>query len=151
VFLAADNRRGMKLLSNLTSTRVAASPCHPDRGEAQWRDLRFSGSPLGMFFDRPQRKGGTCGLAEVAALQLRPSASQAFRKVTALPFVISTEAYPDFLLRSASDVHGCGFRQRKPHDVNQRNGSPQEIRGSAVQRSAVSPALSWKCFPNNAC
>ncbi len=27
---------------------------------------------------------------------------------TALPFVISTEAYPDFLLRAASDDHVCG-------------------------------------------
>jgi hypothetical protein len=25
-------------------------PCHPDRSEAQWRDLRFGGSFLEMFF-----------------------------------------------------------------------------------------------------
>jgi hypothetical protein len=29
----------------------------------------------------------------------------------ALSFVISTEAYPDFLLRAASDNHVCGFPQ----------------------------------------
>jgi hypothetical protein len=28
---------------------------------------------------------------------------------TALPFVISTEAYPDFLLRAAGNDHVCGF------------------------------------------
>jgi hypothetical protein len=28
---------------------------------------------------------------------------------TALPFVISTEAYPDFLLRRTHQDHGCGF------------------------------------------
>jgi hypothetical protein len=27
----------------------------------------------------------------------------------ALPFVISTEAYPDFLLRAAGNDHVCGF------------------------------------------
>jgi hypothetical protein len=57
---------------------------------------------------------------------------------TALPFVISTEAYPDFLLRAAGNDHVCGFPLRKPHDVDQRHGSRQEIRGSAVERSAVS-------------
>jgi len=111
-----------------------------------------------------------------------------------LPFVISTEAYPDFLLREASNdhpspaeegslhrrSHGLGptkgdestlcsattlpwkhrpplchldrsvpgfptsrswrgprmrFSLRKPHDVDQRHRSRQEIRGSAVERS----------------
>jgi hypothetical protein len=28
---------------------------------------------------------------------------------TALPFVISTEAYPDFLLRTVGSDHGCDF------------------------------------------
>jgi hypothetical protein len=27
---------------------------------------------------------------------------------TAVPLVISTEAYPDFLLRTANNDHGCG-------------------------------------------
>jgi hypothetical protein len=26
-------------------------PCHPDRSAAQWRDLRFGGSFVEMFFD----------------------------------------------------------------------------------------------------
>jgi hypothetical protein len=26
--------------------------CHLDRSAAEWRDLRFNGSPLEMFFDR---------------------------------------------------------------------------------------------------
>jgi len=32
-------------------------PCHPDRSAAQWRDLRFDGSFLEMFFDRAKRSG----------------------------------------------------------------------------------------------
>src|SRR6202522_918599 len=54
--------------------------------------------------------------------------------------VIPTGAYPDFLLRAASDVHVCGSPQREPHTDHQSHGSPQEIRGSAVERSAVSPS-----------
>src|SRR6202789_1450374 len=35
--------------------------CHLDRSAAQWRDLRYSGPFMEMFFDRAQRRGGTCG------------------------------------------------------------------------------------------
>jgi len=38
-------------------------PCHPDRSAAQWRDLRFDGSFLEMFFDRAKRSGEICGSA----------------------------------------------------------------------------------------
>jgi hypothetical protein len=48
-------------------------------------------------------------------------------------------AYPDFLLRVASDVHVCGSPQREPHADHQRHGSPQEIRASVVEKSAVCP------------
>ena len=54
--------------------------CHPDRSEAQWRDLQFPS-------------------------QISISA----RKANGRPFVIPTEAYPDFLLRSTKQVHVCGF------------------------------------------
>jgi hypothetical protein len=37
----------------------------------------------------------------------------------ALPFVIPTEAYPDFLSRSTHDCHACGFPQRKARSVIQ--------------------------------
>jgi hypothetical protein len=36
-------------------------PCHPDRSEAERRDLRFRGPFVEMFFDRAQRSGETCG------------------------------------------------------------------------------------------
>ena len=36
----------------LFSGSASLPPCHPDRSAAQWRDLRFGGSPLEMFFDR---------------------------------------------------------------------------------------------------
>ena len=52
--------------------------------------------------------------------------------------VIPTGAYPDFLLRAASNNCVCGSPQREPHGANQRHESRQEIRGSAVEGSAVS-------------
>jgi hypothetical protein len=56
------------------------------------------------------------------------------------PLVIPTGAYPDFLLRAVSDVHVCGSSQREPHADHQGHKTPQEIRGSAVEGSAVRPA-----------
>ena len=37
--------------SNYSPWKHRPPLCHPDRSEAQWRDLRFGGSPLEMFFD----------------------------------------------------------------------------------------------------
>jgi hypothetical protein len=53
--------------------------------------------------------------------------------------VIPTGAYPDFLLRAASDNHVCGSPQRELYALPQRHRSPQEIRGSVVEGPAVSP------------
>jgi hypothetical protein len=36
-------------------------PCHPDRSEAERRDLRFRRPFVEMFFDRAQRIGEICG------------------------------------------------------------------------------------------
>ena len=47
----------------------------------------------------------------------------------ALPFVISTGAHPDFLLRAAATTTYAVFL-KKPHDVNQRHESRQEIWGA---------------------
>src|ERR1700721_4688381 len=55
-------------------------------------------------------------------------------------------AYPDFLLRVASDVHVCGSPQREPHADHQRHGSPQEIRGSGVEKSALQRSLPGNVF-----
>jgi hypothetical protein len=55
--------------------------CHPDRSAAKWRDLLFSFNP--------------------SHLKLDGSAT--------LPFVIPTEAYPDFLLRSTGQGHVCAL------------------------------------------
>jgi hypothetical protein len=49
-----------------------------------------------------------------------------------------TGAHPDFLLRAAGDGHVCGSPQREPHALPQHHHSQQEIRASAVERSAVS-------------
>jgi hypothetical protein len=48
----------------------------------------------------------------------------------ALPFVIPTEAYPDFLLRVASDVHVCGSPQREPHAVPRSPGLDRKSGGA---------------------
>jgi hypothetical protein len=103
------------------SGKYPLSPCHPDRSEAQWRDLQLLRSSRTQF--HPSQ---SLTFRKVAALPLssRPEESWTFgppkpmkngscsattvHGSTALPFVISTEAYPDFLLRAASDVHMCG-------------------------------------------
>ncbi len=40
------------LFSNDCRWRHRPPLCHLDRSAAQWRDVRFSGPFLGMFFDR---------------------------------------------------------------------------------------------------
>jgi hypothetical protein len=42
------------LFSNFSLWKRPSSLCHLDRSEAQWRDLRFSGPVLEMFFDRSE-------------------------------------------------------------------------------------------------
>jgi hypothetical protein len=49
--------RPPKVMKNGFCFPEAPPPCHPDRSAAQWRDLRFSGPFLGMFFDRARRSG----------------------------------------------------------------------------------------------
>src|ERR1700722_8998186 len=66
------------------------------------------------------------------------------RATTALSFVISTGAYPDFLLRAASDVRVCGSPQREPHADHQSHGSPREIPGERSGQISV-----WMLLPGN--
>ena len=64
-------------------------PCHPDRSSAgaQWRDLRFGGFPLEMFFDRR-----IMGLWPTQVMKDGCCSATTVDGGTALPFVISTEA-----------------------------------------------------------
>jgi hypothetical protein len=48
-------------------------PCHPDRSEAERRDLRFRGPFVEMFFDRAQRSGEICGFLLLLTQILKPS------------------------------------------------------------------------------
>jgi hypothetical protein len=48
-----------------------SASCHPDRSAAQWRDLRFSGPFVEMFFERAQRSGEICGFLPIATLPFR--------------------------------------------------------------------------------
>jgi hypothetical protein len=52
-------------------------PCHPDRSEAERRDLRFRGPVVEMFFGRAKRIGEICGLLLVHPPALAPCAFQA--------------------------------------------------------------------------
>jgi hypothetical protein len=42
------------LFSNYSPWKRRRALCHLDRSEAKWRDLRFDGPFLGMFFDRSE-------------------------------------------------------------------------------------------------
>ena len=47
---------------------------------------------------------------------------------------------------AASDDHVCGSPYREPHADRQRHGSRQEIRGTAVERSAVQRSFLGNVF-----
>jgi hypothetical protein len=128
--------------------------CHLDRSSegAQWRDLRCQRSFPGNVF-RPgdekrvlfsnycrwKRRPPLCHLDRSAAQWRDLRCQRSFPWKT-------DRAYPDFLLRVASDVHVCASPEREPHADHQRHGSPQEIRGSVVERSAVSAVPSLGMF-----
>jgi hypothetical protein len=78
------------------------------------------------FLCHPERSRGICSSAD---LSWKHGISSRHR------IVISTGAYPDFLSRCAGQDRVCAFLLRKAHDVCQRHQHPQEIRGSAVERS----------------
>jgi hypothetical protein len=71
------------------------------------------------------------GSAVASSIETAPNGS------TTLPFVIPTGAYPDSC-HTALDKAACApFGKGKAHEVHQRHKVPQEIRGSAVEGSAV--------------
>ena len=49
------------LFSNYSPWKHRPPLCHLDRSAAKWRDLRFSGPFLGMFFDRAYPAAEWCG------------------------------------------------------------------------------------------
>ena len=84
-----------------------ATALHRKSGGAQWRDLRFT---------HPYTS---------AAVHNEPPLCHLDRSV------------PGFSTSRCWQRTRVRFSLRKPHDVDQRHGSPQEIRGSVVERSAV--------------
>jgi hypothetical protein len=52
---------GPHLVRHPLSMESLPFPCHPDRSEAERRDLRFRRPFVEMFFDRAQRIGEICG------------------------------------------------------------------------------------------
>jgi len=78
-----------RLLFSNYSPRMRRPPlCHLDRSVAQWRDLRFSGSSLEMFFDRE----GSWAFGPPKVMKNGSYSATTLPGRTALPFVISTEA-----------------------------------------------------------
>ncbi len=69
-------------------------------------------------------------------LAVPPNAGQT-RGFQPLRICFSTGAYPDFLLHRTRQRPRLRLSVREPHELNRANSSPQEIRGSGVERSAV--------------
>jgi hypothetical protein len=66
------------------------------------------------------------------------------RSTAALSFVISTGAYPDFLLHAASDNHVCGFPQENRMILINATALDRKS-GGAQWRDLCVDALSWRC------
>jgi hypothetical protein len=70
--------------------------------------------PIGSYFPWKRRPlfvistGGIMGLWPTQGEKNGSCSASTLSGSTDLPFVISTEAYPDFLPRAASDDHVCG-------------------------------------------
>ena len=99
--------------------------------------------PLGLS---QLRKGAPCSRQRTWVWQAGRSPSKFFLLGSELMlndkqnlFLPRTGANPDFLSRWTRQSRVCAFPQRKAHELHQRHQPPQEIRGSAVERSAVSP------------
>ena len=90
------------------------SPCHPDRSEAEWRDLQSSRKVENLTFPPPPA-------VDLRGLFLGAECTR-----------ISCFA----VLATTTCAAHC---KREPHALHQRHESQQEIRGSADERSAVYP------------
>jgi hypothetical protein len=98
----AVSRKGNRMKS------INATVLDRKSGGAQWRDLRFSGPFLGMFFDR-----GIMGLRPTQGDEKRLLSINCSAWRHRPPLVISTEPDPDFLLRSTNHDCVCGFFSKK--------------------------------------
>jgi hypothetical protein len=114
-----------------------------DPGDACWQML------LGAF--RPQtttenKKSQTPSVPEGSAV---PRTSPANAKYYAQTKLSSRPERTRISCHAALDKTACApFLKRKAHDVCQRNQHPQEIRGSAVERSAVLLLLTQTLKPH---
>jgi hypothetical protein len=120
-------------------------PCHPDRSEAERRDLRFRGPFLEMFFDRV-----VMGLRPTQGDEKRLQPEAALHGSATLPFVISTGAQRSGETSVLRPLPGNVFRQSVPafpamrrwtraHEVRQRHQHPQESRSVAERRDLRFP------------
>jgi hypothetical protein len=94
-------------------------------------------SPL--RFGRDDKFAKRSGIEVATKLSSRPERSGVERSAV-LPFgpMFFDKATPDFLPRCTRHIHLCAFPLRKAHELHQRHQTPQEIRGSGVERFAVS-------------
>jgi hypothetical protein len=101
-------------------------------GGAQWRDLRFSGPFLGMFFDR-----GVMNLWPTQGDEKRILFSNDCRWRHRPPLCHLDRSVPGFPTSHCRQRPRVRFSLRKPHDDDQRHGSQQEIRGSVVDLQSL--------------
>ena len=92
------------LFSNYSPWKGRPPFCHLDRSAAKWRDLCVDALSWKCF-----STGGSWAFGLPKVMKNGSYSATTLPGRTALPFVISTEAYPDFLLRAAGNDHVCGF------------------------------------------
>jgi hypothetical protein len=82
------------LFSNYSLWKHRLPLCHLDRSEAQWRDLRFSGPLVEMFFDRVKRMLCLGNAPITAACQSLPDIHSGSRSCRRSPGYAPTTTFP---------------------------------------------------------
>jgi hypothetical protein len=96
-------------------------------GERSGEICGFSGPFLGVFFDR-----GVMGLRPTQVMRNGSCSATTVAGSTALPFVISTGGYPDFLLRAAGKdavEENCDERRRQHNYCSNSSCTPVTLAG----------------------
>jgi hypothetical protein len=93
--------------------------CHLDRSAASWRDLRFSGPVLGMFFARAKHSG--------RARVFRPGVQQAWGEVCGIPDLAEKRMAPISCRQLWKGPRCAPLFNGKAHAVQRTHETPQEI------------------------
>jgi hypothetical protein len=104
LLLHSSHRRPLMWFSLKRTTCSWPKPQLSTGNPGEPRDLQFCGPFVEMFFDR-----GIMGLRPTQGDEKRLLSEATLHRSAALPFVISPEAYPDFLPPRTRNVHVCAF------------------------------------------